>query len=53
MNMAAGDQKIALLDRGLLLEYVTLAWNAVGTIIIVVAAIKARLLLSRASVSTR
>jgi divalent metal cation (Fe/Co/Zn/Cd) transporter len=42
MNMAAGDQKIALLNRGLLLEYVTLAWNAVGTIIVVVAAIKAR-----------
>jgi divalent metal cation (Fe/Co/Zn/Cd) transporter len=42
MNMAAGDQKIALLNRGLLLEYVTLAWNAVGTIIVVVAATKAR-----------
>jgi divalent metal cation (Fe/Co/Zn/Cd) transporter len=42
MNMARGDQKIALLNRGLLLEYVTLAWNFVGTIIVVVAAIKAR-----------
>jgi hypothetical protein len=42
MNMARGDQKIALLNHGLLLEYVTLAWNVVGTIIVVVAGIKAR-----------
>ena len=31
-----------LLRRGLLLEYVTLAWNVVGTVVIVAAAIKAR-----------
>lgn len=31
-----------LLRRGLLLEYATLTWNAVGTVVIVTAAIKAR-----------
>src|SRR6266851_4740625 len=31
-----------LLRRGLLLEYATLAWNAVGTVVIVAAAIEAR-----------
>lgn len=31
-----------LLRRGLLLEYATLAWNVIGTIVIVAAAIKAR-----------
>jgi divalent metal cation (Fe/Co/Zn/Cd) transporter len=31
-----------LLRRGLLLEYTTLAWNVVGTVVIVAAAIKAR-----------
>jgi hypothetical protein len=53
MNMARGDQKIALLNRGLLLEYVTLAWNVVGTIIVVVAGIKARSVALAASASTR
>jgi divalent metal cation (Fe/Co/Zn/Cd) transporter len=36
------DQSNDLLKRGLLLEYVTLAWNVVGTVVIVVAAIEAR-----------
>jgi divalent metal cation (Fe/Co/Zn/Cd) transporter len=31
-----------LLRRGLLLEYTTLAWNVVGTVVIVAAAVKAR-----------
>src|SRR5712671_5897698 len=36
------SQSHDLLRRGLLLEYATLAWNVVGTVVIVVAAIKAR-----------
>jgi divalent metal cation (Fe/Co/Zn/Cd) transporter len=35
-------QSSELLRRGLLLEYITLAWNVVGTVVIVAAAIKAR-----------
>ena len=31
-----------LLWRGLLLEYITLAWNVVGTVVVVMAAIEAR-----------
>jgi divalent metal cation (Fe/Co/Zn/Cd) transporter len=38
----AGEQNLALLNRGLLLEYLTLTWNIVGTVIVVVAAIEAR-----------
>jgi divalent metal cation (Fe/Co/Zn/Cd) transporter len=37
-NAQSGD----LLKRGLLLEYATLAWNVVGTVVIVAAAIKTR-----------
>ena len=40
--MRQASKKISLLNLGLLLEYVTIAWNVVGTIIVVVAAIKAR-----------
>jgi hypothetical protein len=40
--MAPGEHNLALLRRGLLLEYTTLAWNVVGTVIVVVAAIEAR-----------
>jgi divalent metal cation (Fe/Co/Zn/Cd) transporter len=36
------NDDLALLRRGLLLEYTTLAWNVVGTVIVVVAAIEAR-----------
>lgn len=32
----------ALLRRGLLLEYTTLGWNVVGTVVVVAAAIEAR-----------
>jgi divalent metal cation (Fe/Co/Zn/Cd) transporter len=39
INSARSD---GLLRRGLLLEYATLAWNVVGTVVIVAAAIKAR-----------
>jgi hypothetical protein len=38
MNSAQSDD---LLRRGLLLEYTTLAWNVVGTVVVVAAAIKA------------
>ena len=38
-NSAPSDD---LLKRGLLLEYTTLAWNVVGTVIVVAAAIKSR-----------
>jgi divalent metal cation (Fe/Co/Zn/Cd) transporter len=41
-SMAPGEHNLRLLRRGLLLEYTTLAWNVVGTIIVVVAAIEAR-----------
>jgi divalent metal cation (Fe/Co/Zn/Cd) transporter len=34
--------KAALLRRGLLLEYTTLGWNVVGTVIVVAAAVQAR-----------
>ncbi|MGC2525515.1 MAG: hypothetical protein WA417_23175, partial [Stellaceae bacterium] len=37
-----GAQFDYLLRRGLLLEYATLAWNVVGTVVIMAAAIKAR-----------
>lgn len=40
--MAPGEHNLALLRRGLLLEYTTLVWNVVGTIVVVVAAIEAR-----------
>ena len=32
------DQTVLLLRRGLLLEYVTLGWNVVGTVVILAAA---------------
>jgi divalent metal cation (Fe/Co/Zn/Cd) transporter len=35
-------QSSDLLRRGLLFEYTTLAWNVVGTVVIVAAAIRAR-----------
>jgi divalent metal cation (Fe/Co/Zn/Cd) transporter len=34
--------KAALLRRGLLLEYTTLGWNVVGTVIVIAAAVQAR-----------
>jgi hypothetical protein len=37
-----GEGRSALLRRGLLLEYGTLGWNVVGTIIVAAAAIEAR-----------
>jgi len=40
--MVAGHQNLALLRRALLLEYTTLTWNVVGTVIVVTAAIEAR-----------
>jgi divalent metal cation (Fe/Co/Zn/Cd) transporter len=40
--MLAGNRNLPLLRRGLLLEYMTLAWNVVGTVIVVAAAIEAR-----------
>jgi divalent metal cation (Fe/Co/Zn/Cd) transporter len=36
------EHAAALLRRGVLLEYVTLGWNVVGTVIVVAAAIEAR-----------
>src|SRR6266513_3704689 len=39
INSAQSDD---LLRRGLRIEYTTLAWNVVGTVVIVAAAIKAR-----------
>jgi divalent metal cation (Fe/Co/Zn/Cd) transporter len=41
-SMAPGEHNPRLLRRGLLLEFTTFAWNVVGTIIVVVAAIEAR-----------
>jgi divalent metal cation (Fe/Co/Zn/Cd) transporter len=38
-SVRSGDE---LLRRGLLLEYATLGWNVVGTVVVVAAAIKAR-----------
>lgn len=38
MTDAALDRQTQLLRRGLLLEYVTLGWNVVGTVIVMVAA---------------
>jgi divalent metal cation (Fe/Co/Zn/Cd) transporter len=40
--MASGEHNLALLRRGLLLEYATLTWNVVGTVIVVMAPIEAR-----------
>jgi divalent metal cation (Fe/Co/Zn/Cd) transporter len=40
--MNADERSSRLLCVGLLLEYVTLAWNVVGVVILVVAALKAR-----------
>jgi hypothetical protein len=39
---STADRRAALLQRGLLLEYVTLVWNVVGTAVIVAAAVSAR-----------
>jgi hypothetical protein len=39
---STADRRAVLLRRGLLLEYVTLGWNIVGTAIVVAAAISAR-----------
>jgi divalent metal cation (Fe/Co/Zn/Cd) transporter len=39
---STADRRAVLLKRGLLLEYVTLGWNVVGTAIVVAAAISAR-----------
>ena len=36
------DRNLALLRRALLLEYTTLTWNVIGTVIVVAAAIEAR-----------
>jgi hypothetical protein len=41
-SISPGQHNLTLLRRGLLLEYTTLAWNVVGTVIVVVAAIEAR-----------
>jgi hypothetical protein len=51
--MVAGDRNLALLHRALLLEYTTLAWNVIGTVIMVAATIEARWLPSRVSASIR
>ena len=40
--MATNTRTVALLRRGLWLEYVTLGWNAVGVCVVTVAAILAR-----------
>jgi divalent metal cation (Fe/Co/Zn/Cd) transporter len=39
---ALGRENQTLLRRGLLLEYATLGWNVVGTVVIIAAAIEAR-----------
>lgn len=39
---AAPPDTAALLQRGLRLEYCTLAWNVVGTVVVIVAAMQAR-----------
>ena len=39
---STADRRAVLLRRGLLLEYVTLGWNVVGTAIVIAAAIGAR-----------
>jgi divalent metal cation (Fe/Co/Zn/Cd) transporter len=38
----SGVQSSDLLKRGLLLEYITLTWNVVGTVVIIAAAVQAR-----------
>lgn len=40
--MAIEPGNSRLLRRGLLLEYTTLAWNVVGTVVVVAAAVQAR-----------
>jgi divalent metal cation (Fe/Co/Zn/Cd) transporter len=40
--MAASSMSSPLLRRGLYLEYLTLGWNVVGAVVIIVAAAKAR-----------
>src|ERR1700684_1643299 len=42
MAIAPDATQAALLRRGFVLEYVTLAWNAVGVVILAVAAVSAR-----------
>jgi divalent metal cation (Fe/Co/Zn/Cd) transporter len=42
MSGAQIEDSGALLQRGLLLEYATLGWNLIGTVVVVMAAIKAR-----------
>jgi divalent metal cation (Fe/Co/Zn/Cd) transporter len=41
-KVAIEPESSTLLRRGLLLEYTTLAWNVVGTVIVVAAAVQAR-----------
>jgi divalent metal cation (Fe/Co/Zn/Cd) transporter len=40
--MAAADQVVGLRRRGLRLEYATLGWNVVGTVLVLAAAVTAR-----------
>jgi hypothetical protein len=42
MAMADGPAREALLRRGFALEYVTLAWNAAGIVVLAIAAVWAR-----------
>ncbi len=40
--MAAQPNSATLIQRGLLLEYITLGWNVVGSVLVVIAAVNAR-----------
>ena len=42
MALADGQVRRALLRRGFVLEYVTLAWNVAGIVVLVIAAVSAR-----------
>ncbi len=42
MNLEVALTKTTLLKRGLLLEYVTLGWNSVGVVLVILAAFTAR-----------
>jgi hypothetical protein len=42
MTLADGPARQALLRRGFALEYVTLAWNVIGIVVLAVAAVSAR-----------
>jgi len=42
MNLEVALTKTTLLKRGFLLEYVTLGWNSVGVVLVILAAFTAR-----------